>query len=86
VPLFAFALSVPELQLSESLDEKKRGGDFLQLIWDTDLVIFSTLAKGLQTRLDKLQKYCKDWCLKVNPNNKFGLRLSPCLTPKLIGK
>jgi hypothetical protein len=39
VPLFAFALSVPELQLSESLDEKKRGGEVLQLIWDTDLVI-----------------------------------------------
>jgi hypothetical protein len=38
------------------------------LLYADDLVLFSTSAKGLQTRLDKLQKYCKDWCLKVNPN------------------
>jgi hypothetical protein len=40
----------------------------LYAICNDDLVLFSTSAKGLQTRLDKLQKYCKDWCLKVNPN------------------
>jgi hypothetical protein len=45
------------------------------LLYANDLVLFSTSAKGLQTRLDKLQKYYK-----------FGLRLSPCLTTKLIGK
>lgn len=38
-PFFAFALNIPELELSESLDEKKRGGEFVQLIWNTDLVI-----------------------------------------------
>ena len=34
------------------------------LLYADDLVLYSTSAKGLQTRLDKLQKYCKDWCLK----------------------
>jgi len=38
-PFLAFALSVPELQVSESLSEKKRGNEFLQLIWNTDSVI-----------------------------------------------
>ena len=38
------------------------------LLYADDLVLFWTSAKGLRTRLDKLQKYCKDWCLKVNPN------------------
>ncbi|RUM75620.1 MAG: M48 family peptidase, partial [Candidatus Thioglobus sp.] len=38
-PFLAFALSIPELQLSESLSEKKRGNEFLQLIWNTDSVI-----------------------------------------------
>ncbi len=38
-PLFAFALSIPNLQPIESLDEKKRGREFLQLIWETGIVI-----------------------------------------------
>ena len=38
------------------------------LLYADDLVLYLTSAKGLQTRLDKLQKYCKDWFLKVNPN------------------
>jgi len=39
MPFLVFALSIPELQLSESLSEKKRGNEFLQLIWNTDSVI-----------------------------------------------
>jgi len=38
-PFLAFALSIPELQLPESLSEKKRGNEFLQLIWNTDSVV-----------------------------------------------
>lgn len=39
MPFFVFAINVPEVQLLESLDEKKQGREFLQLIWDTDLVV-----------------------------------------------
>ncbi|CAC9647457.1 M48 family metallopeptidase [bacterium endosymbiont of Bathymodiolus sp. 5 South] len=67
VPLFAFALSVPELQLSESLDEKKRGGDFLQLIWDTDLVISDIEAT---TYLQKLGQELTTY--SENPRKHFG--------------
>jgi hypothetical protein len=44
------------------------------LLYADDLVLFSTSAKGLQTRLDILQKYCKDWCLKVG----FGVIKTLC--------
>jgi predicted Zn-dependent protease len=67
VPLFAFALSVPELQLSESLDEKKRGGEFLQLIWDTDLVISDIEAT---TYLQKLGQELTTY--SENPRKHFG--------------
>ena len=36
------------------------------LLYADDLVLLSTSAKGLQTRLNILEKYCKDWCLSVN--------------------
>jgi len=39
MPFLAFALSVPELKISETLDEKKRGNEFLQIIWDTGSVV-----------------------------------------------
>ena len=34
-----FALSLPEVNTAESLSEKKRGNEFLQIIWDTNSVI-----------------------------------------------
>ncbi len=66
-PLFVFALSVPELQLSESLDEKKQGREFLQLIWDTDLVISDIEAATYLKKLGhELTIYSE------NPRNNFG--------------
>ncbi|WXT99509.1 MAG: Beta-barrel assembly-enhancing protease [Catillopecten margaritatus gill symbiont] len=38
-PFFAFALSVPDLQPTETLEEKKQGREFLQLIWSTEAVV-----------------------------------------------
>ena len=66
-PFFAFALSIPELQLSESLDEKKRGGEFLQLIWDTDLVVSDIEAT---TYLQKLGHELTTY--SENPRKHFG--------------
>ncbi len=37
--LSAFALNIPELVPTESLQEQKQGNEFLQIIWDTDLVV-----------------------------------------------
>ena len=31
-----------------------------------DIVFFSTSANGLQQKLKLLEKYCSDWCMKVN--------------------
>ena len=31
-----------------------------------DIVILSSSREGLQRRLDKLESFCKDWCLDVN--------------------
>ncbi len=36
------------------------------LMYADDVVIFSTSAEGLQDRLRKLEKFCGDWCMKVN--------------------
>lgn len=38
------------------------------LMYADDIILLSTTAKGLQTKLDILEKYCKDWCLILNPN------------------
>lgn len=35
----ATALEVPELRLSESLQEQKQGNEFLQIVWNTDAVV-----------------------------------------------
>ncbi|BBB24459.1 peptidase M48, Ste24p [Isorropodon fossajaponicum endosymbiont JTNG4] len=39
IVLPTFALEVPELVLSESLQEQKQGNEFLQIIWDTSSVV-----------------------------------------------
>jgi hypothetical protein len=31
-----------------------------------DMVLLSPTAEGLQEKLNLLNTYCKDWCLKVN--------------------
>ncbi len=67
VPFFALATSVPELQLLESLDEKKKGREFLQLIWDTDLVISDIEATTYLQKLGyELTTYSE------NPRKNFG--------------
>ena len=37
------------------------------LMYADDIILLSSTAKGLQTKLDILGKYCDDWCLTVNP-------------------
>ena len=70
MPFWVFALSVPELQLSESLGEKKRGNEFLQLIWDTDSVIADV---EMTTYLSKLGHELT--IHSENPNKHFGFLL-----------
>ena len=36
------------------------------LMYADDLVIFSETVVGLQTQLNSLEKYCKEWSLKIN--------------------
>lgn len=36
------------------------------LLYADDLALLSTTKLGLQTKLDRLQKYCSDWGLKIN--------------------
>lgn len=38
------------------------------LMYADDIILLSTSAEGLQSKLDILEKYCNDWCLMVNPN------------------
>ena len=37
------------------------------LMYADDIVLLSTSANGLQKKLDQLNLYCKEWCLKINP-------------------
>ena len=37
------------------------------LLYADDIILVSTSAHGLQTKLAILEKYCNDWCLTVNP-------------------
>ncbi len=37
------------------------------LMYADDIILLSSTAKGLQCKLDILDKYCSDWCLTVNP-------------------
>lgn len=38
------------------------------LMYADDVILLSSSATGLQKRLDKLGKYCNDWCMNVNTN------------------
>ena len=38
------------------------------LMYADDVVILSTSKTGLQEKLNKLEKFCSDWCLQVNIN------------------
>lgn len=77
---FVFAISVPEVQLLESLDEKKQGKEFLQLIWDTNLVVFdiesATYLKKLGHELtnysENLRKHFDFFLLKDSSINAFA--------------
>ncbi len=80
VPFFAFAISVPEIQLSETLDEKIQGKEFLQLIWDTDLVVadieaatyLRKLGHKLVTYSENPDKHFDFFFLKENSINAFA--------------
>lgn len=66
----AQALKVPELTLSESLTEQKQGNEFLQIIWDTDLVISDVETQVYLSILGhELSQYSE------NPNKHFGFFL-----------
>ena len=36
------------------------------LLYADDLILLSTSATGLQSKIDILDKYCQEWCLEVN--------------------
>lgn len=42
------------------------GKNINSLLYADDLVLLSDDQKGLQNKLDILDKYCKDWCLEIN--------------------
>ena len=66
----ANALEVPELTLSESLQEQKQGNEFLQIIWDTDAVIADVEAQVYLKALGhELVNYSE------NPEKHFGFFL-----------
>jgi len=70
IPFLAFALSVPELKVSESLDEKKRGNEFLQIIWDTGSVVIDVEMDGYLRELGReLTEYSE------NPSKHFDFLL-----------
>lgn len=53
------------------------------LMYADDVILLSASATGLQTKLDRLNAYCKNWCLSVNTSktkvlifNKAGRHLS----------
>ena len=59
------------------------------LMYADDIVLLSASAKGLQQKLDILEKYCNEWCLTVNLNktkilifNKAGRHLKVNFTYK----
>ena len=37
------------------------------LMYADDIILLSTSAEGLQSKLDILEKYCQNWCLTLNP-------------------
>lgn len=70
MPFLAFALNIPELQLSESLNDKKRGNEFLQLIWNTDSVIADVeMTTYLRDLGHELSQYSE------NPHKHLGFLL-----------
>ena len=38
------------------------------LMYADDVILISQSASGLQNKIDKLQKFCNDWCLNININ------------------
>ncbi|HIF47396.1 M48 family metalloprotease [Candidatus Thioglobus sp.] len=63
----ANALEVPELQLTESLQEQKEGNEFLQIIWNTNRVVADVETQVYLKLLGiELTKYSE------NPNKHFG--------------
>jgi len=70
MPFWVFALSLPEMQLSESLNEKKNGNEFLQLIWDTGSIVSDVeMDTYLRTLGHELSEYSED------PSKHFGFLL-----------
>ena len=70
IPFWVFALSLPEIQMSESLIEKKHGNEFLQLIWDTGSIVSDVeMDNYLRTLGNELSEYSED------PSKHFGFLL-----------
>lgn len=80
IPMWANALVVPEFGLSETLEEKKRGNDFLQLIWGTSTVIedvetqvyLKKLGSELVTYSESPDKHFDFFFLNDNSINAFA--------------
>ena len=70
MPFWVFALSLPEMKLTESLSEKKHGNEFLQLIWDTGSIVSDVEMDTYLRKLGhELSEYSKD------PSKHFGFLL-----------
>ena len=70
MPFWVFASSLPEMQLSESLSEKKHGNEFLQLVWDTGSIVSDVEMDIYLRKLGhELSEYSED------PSKHFGFLL-----------
>ncbi len=67
IPLWVFALGIPEAELSESLSEKKKGNEFLQLLWDSGTVVEDI---EIQTYIKRLGHELATY--SENPDKHFG--------------
>jgi predicted Zn-dependent protease len=66
----AYALKVPEMVLSATLQEQKQGNEFLKMIWNTGSVVGDIEAQVYLNKLGyELSKYSE------NPNKHFGFFL-----------
>ncbi len=55
----------------DSVELQYKKLDCLMYMYTDDIVIFSTSLNGLQQKLKLLEKYCSDWCMKINIKKTF---------------
>lgn len=63
-----FVNDLPNYFTERSDDIELDGTPIHCLMYADDLVLFSSTASGLQSKLSEVDTYCQDWCLQVNTN------------------